>query len=120
MYSFLFAAIYPDLVKRMVTIDVPKPIASVGDNWASRVPQVIEKHLQYDELYMKDPTLESTAPVYTFEEALRRMTEAHGFSLTEDTAKILMKRGTKAHKGGLTFTRDIRQKLPSLDPGECG
>ncbi|KAI1301694.1 Serine hydrolase-like protein [Halotydeus destructor] len=116
IYSFLFSAIYPDIVKRMVTIDIPKPATSVGEQWAVRLPKVIEKHLQYDNFYINDPTLEKTAKVYTYEQAVRKLTEGHGNSLTEESGRILMKRGAKQFKDGWTFTRDIRQNLPTLAP----
>lgn len=58
IYSFLFSAVYPDLVKRMVAIDVPKPSTSIGDAWVTRVPRIIEKQLEYDQYFMDDPTLE--------------------------------------------------------------
>lgn len=118
-YSLVMAAAFPDLVKRVVSIDIPKPLTMLNDlNWMVRLPRAVAKHIEYDELFMKDPTLESTAPVYTEEQALKKMMEAHGNSLTEQSARILMKRGVKKHpsKDGLIFTRDIRQKLPTLDP----
>lgn len=116
-YSFVFAATFPDLVKRFISIDIPKPLTMLNDlNWMSRLPRAVDKHIQYDELYMNDPTLESSAPVYTEEQALKKMMEGHGNSLNESSARILMKRGMKQHKGGYMFTRDIRQKLPPLDP----
>ena len=110
------ACVYPDLVRRVIAIDVPKPLTAISDNWAARVPKAIEKHIQVDKLFMKDPTLESTAPIYTEEEALDKMMEAHGNSLTEASARIMMIRGAKPLRDGFTFSRDIRQKLPSLDP----
>lgn len=116
-YSLIFAAVYPELVKRMVLIDLPKPLTSTPDsNWAARIPKAIEKHILYDEMFMKDPTLESTARVYDEETALKKMMEGHGNSLTHESARILMQRGTKKQADGLVFRRDIRQKLPSLDP----
>lgn len=143
-YSLVFAAVYPELVKRMVLIDLPKPLTSSAEsNWAARLPKAIQKHIDYDMLFMKDPTLESTARVYDESAALSKVMEGHGNSLTglscptfisnmtydiviifpslppvsaEESARILMQRGTKKQGGGLIFTRDIRQKLPSLDP----
>jgi pimeloyl-ACP methyl ester carboxylesterase len=113
----VFAAVFPELVKRMVLIDLPKPLTSSAEsNWAARLPKAIEKHIQYDEMFMKDPTLESTARVYDEAVALKKMMDGHGSSLTEESARILMQRGTKKHGTGVVFTRDIRQKLPSLDP----
>ena len=116
-YSLVFAAVFPELVKRMVLIDLPKPLTSTTDsNWAARLPKAIEKHIQYDELFMKDPTLESSARVYDEATALKKVMEGHGNSLTEASARILMQRGTRKQGDGLVFTRDIRQKLPSLAP----
>jgi pimeloyl-ACP methyl ester carboxylesterase len=115
-YALLFGSIYPELVRRVVSIDVAKPLTFVSESWVHRVPKAIDMHLRYDEKYMKDPTLESSAPIYSEPDALKRMTESHGHSLTEDSARILMKRGSKKMKWGVTFTRDIRHNLPPFDP----
>jgi len=116
-YSFIFAAAFPDLVKRFISIDIPKPLTMLNDlNWMTRLPRAVDKHIQYDELFIKDPTLESTAPVYTEETIVKKLMEGHGNSLSENSVRILMKRGVKSYKDGFVFTRDIRQKLPTLDP----
>lgn len=116
IYSLLFASIYPNLIKRVVSIDIVKPPTSFAEGWATRLPKLIDKHIEYDQLFMNDPTMESTAPVYTKERALQKMMEGHGNSLNQQSAEILMKRGAKPFKDGYAFTRDIRQKLPPLDP----
>lgn len=82
-YGLVFAAVFPELVKRMVLIDMPKPLTSSADsNWAARLPKAIQKHIDYDLLFMKDPTLESTARVYDEAAAVRKVMEGHGNSLT--------------------------------------
>lgn len=73
-------------------------------------------HIRYDEKFRNDPTLESSAIVYAEPDALKKLMEGHGHSLNEQSARILMKRGSKILKWGVTFTRDIRHKLPSIDP----
>lgn len=105
IYSFLFAAVFPELVKRLVSIDIPKPSTSIGDNWISRVPRVIEKQLEYDHYYMDDPTLNKSARIYNWDDAVKKMMEGHGNSLTEESSKILMTRGAKQLRGGWTYTR---------------
>lgn len=116
IYSLLFASIYPNLIKSVISIDIVKPPTSLAEGWVTRLPKLIDKHIEYDQLFMNDPTMESSAPVYTKERALQKMMEGHGNSLTQESAEILMKRGAKPLKDGYTFTRDIRQKLPPLDP----
>jgi hypothetical protein len=65
---------------------------------------------------VKNDICVTLVPVYSEPDALKRMMEAHGASLTEEAARTLMIRGTKQQKWGITFSRDIRLKVPSLDP----
>lgn len=115
-YSLLFAAVYPELVDRVICIDLFKPITYMADSWADRVAKVIDMHMKYEGKYIEDPSVDTTIPTYSEPDAVKKMMEAHANSLTEETAKILMKRGTRKAKWGLTFTRDIRLKLPPIDP----
>ncbi|CAG2167993.1 unnamed protein product [Oppiella nova] len=115
-YALLFGASYPDLVDRVITIDIFKPLTYRGDKWAKKVSKITEIHMKYENFLNEDPSRDSTAPVYSERDALKRMMEAHGNSLNEESARILMKRGTKKQKWGLSFSRDIRLKVPSLDP----
>ena len=115
-YALLFGASYPDLVDRVITIDIFKPLTYRGDKWAQKVSKITEIHMKYENFLNEDPSRDSKAPVYSEKDALKRMMEAHGNSLNEESARILMKRGTKKQKWGLSFSRDIRLKVPSLDP----
>lgn len=115
-FALLFGAVYPHLVERVVSIDILKPITYHGNNWAKKVDKITEIHMKYEKFLSEDPEKDNNIPVYSEVDALKRMMEAHGNSLTEDSARILMKRGTKKQKWGLTFSRDIRLKVPSLDP----
>ena len=112
----MFGAVYPHLVDRVISIDIFKPLTYHGDNWAKKVEKITEIHMKYETYLSEDPEKNSNIPVYSEADALRRMMEAHGNSLTEESARILMKRGTKKQKWGITFSRDIRLKVPSLDP----
>ncbi|XP_054159883.1 serine hydrolase-like protein [Oppia nitens] len=115
-YALLFGAIYPNLVERVITIDIYKPLTYHGTNWAKKVSKITEIHMKY-EGYLKDELEnKSRAPVYSEPDALKRLMEGHGNSLNEESARILMKRGAKQLNRGITFSRDIRLKIPSLDP----
>jgi len=81
-----------------------------------KVEKIIDIHMKYESFLSDDPSKNTKVPVYSEPDALKRMMEAHGSSLTEDSARTLMIRGAKKQKWGLTFSRDIRLKVPSLDP----
>ena len=44
---------------------------------------------------------------------VRRIGQGEG-SVTDDSARIMMRRGVAETEGGVRFTRDLRHKVPSL------
>ncbi|RWS01619.1 serine hydrolase-like protein [Dinothrombium tinctorium] len=113
VFSIFFASIFPQLVQSVTAIDVIGPfITRENYPYTDREEEVLEKHLKFDELYLKNRNLDETAPIYTETEAIKRILTATPFGLSEKDARILMKRGTKPYKNGLIFTRDLRFKLP--------
>lgn len=92
----------------MIAIDIVKPLTYHGENWAKRVPTLIDAHMKYEKNYTNDPTKDTKAPVYSEPDALNRMMEAHGGSLNIESARILMARAVQKQNWGLTFRRDIR------------
>ncbi|RWS28001.1 serine hydrolase-like protein, partial [Leptotrombidium deliense] len=116
-FSIFFAAMFPEMVQSVIAIDAFGAFFTKENYpYTDREGLVLNKLLSFDEKLMKTPNLEETAPVYSEEEAVKRIMTATPFGLTPKTARILMKRGSKQHKGGYIFTRDLRHKLPIMGP----
>jgi valacyclovir hydrolase, putative len=115
-YALLFASVYSTLIKRTISIDMVKPISFKSEGWREAMSYIIDKHIETEELYLKEKNLHLKAPRHSEESAISKMMESHGHSLTKESAKLLLQRGSKWMDDGLVFTRDIRLKLPPLDP----
>ncbi|RWS13415.1 serine hydrolase-like protein [Dinothrombium tinctorium] len=115
-YSLLFAAIYPKMVERVISLDMVKPMTFFGRLVPEYFANLISSHLRYDEKFMIDATLESSAVVYEEAAAVKKLIESSAYSLNEQTARIMMERGSKILPNGLTFSRDIRLRLRQIDP----
>lgn len=100
---------------RLICIDIFKPITYHCEKWVNKVDKIIDMNLKYENAD-NNPSTNTKVPVYSEPDAIKRVMEGHGNSLTEESAKILMIRGAKKQKWGLTFSRDIRLKIPSIDP----
>uniref|UniRef100_A0A1B6LEM3 AB hydrolase-1 domain-containing protein n=1 Tax=Graphocephala atropunctata TaxID=36148 RepID=A0A1B6LEM3_9HEMI len=107
--SFLFSAIYPELVNSLITLDVIKPFA-FEDKEMLKLGKYIDNCVTKSR---RDP---SENPKYTFEEVQERWLKGSRGSLTPDAVQILMKRGTvyDQESGKYTLTRDPRLKIHSL------
>ena len=115
-FSLLFSAAFPHLIDRTICIDIFKPLSYHGEKWANKVERITEMHRKFESSFSNDPSTNAKVPVYSEPDAIKRMMEAHGNSLNEESAKALMIRGTQKHKWGVTFSRDVRLKIPSVDP----
>lgn len=114
----IFAATYPEMVEALVMIDLVKPVGR-------RVESVVERtRLSVDnQISVEDKIQASNGRVYkSEEEALSRLLDdavklqGEG-SVTEDSARIMLRRGLKNcedGREGFVFTRDLRHKVPSL------
>ncbi|KAE8611133.1 hypothetical protein XENTR_v10012351 [Xenopus tropicalis] len=68
---------------------------------------MIQTHLKKIISYYSRLEGVSAGKIYSPEGALQRLLEAN-VSLTQETAKLLLERGTKTVEGGVVFSRDIR------------
>ncbi|KAG9510011.1 Serine hydrolase-like protein [Fragariocoptes setiger] len=114
--TFMYACIYPECVLNVVSIDLTQPIIQSVKGWNIRSASSIREYLRFESQTEDDPEKNDKIPVYSELEALKRIMEAHASSLTEKSARVLMKRGVKKRRWGYTFTRDIRHKIPTMDP----
>lgn len=113
--SFLYSCIYPRQVESLISIDVVRPITFQADNWNVTISNAIENYFKCEDYQQEDPNTDAVVPVYTEEQALKRLMEAHSASLTRESAKVLMKRGARKVRDGYTFNRDIRHRHLSVE-----
>ncbi|RWS28002.1 serine hydrolase-like protein [Leptotrombidium deliense] len=113
-FSFYYAAFFPESVQCFISIDFfgsyfTKELCPFYKQEASN----IDKILKFEQ---SGNGSSENRRIYTEEEAIKSLMKATDFALTEKSAQILMKRGTKPQNGGVVFTRDSKQNLPYLDP----
>ncbi|XP_076306492.1 serine hydrolase-like protein isoform X2 [Tachypleus tridentatus] len=108
--AVFFASLYPNLVDCVIGIDLIKPVATPVEKITRRAAEAIDQHLLLEKKCSQEP------PVYTQDQALQRLIDGLQNQVTEKSAKILMKRGTRLSSDGkgLIFTRDIHARKISL------
>lgn len=108
LFAFLYASIYPEMVSKVISIDDPLLHLIYSPEFMTRLlKQNIDKYLKLEEKLKNN----IPPPVYSEADALRLMIESRK-DITEESAKILMKRGIKhLENGKVIFSRDIRTKF---------
>ena len=109
----MFTAISPQMVEKLVMIDIVKPISTPAKFQPEKSAKAIESYIQV----LKK--LEQGPPSYSYEAARERIVQANNGSIDAEAAEVLMRRGTKRHEdGGYYFARDLRhvKYLPSWLP----
>lgn len=102
--GFLFASLYPDLVDRLLTLDIIKPV-TVPLAWHTQdITEAIDLHLEM-ERKSQDPKNQKS---YTQEQLVNRYVEAMGGTIYPEAVRVLMKRGSKASGSGFIFSHDPR------------
>lgn len=102
----LFAATFPERVRRLVLIEAIGPLALPAERFVPQLRRALEARL----------TFRDKRRVYaTLDEPVRARMQAN--ALSEPAARLLMERGTRTVAGGYHFTTDPRELLPSLSRG---
>ncbi|KZS05486.1 probable serine hydrolase [Daphnia magna] len=108
--GFLVASLYPDIVDRLLTLDVIKPVC-VPLQWQTQSKaEAIDLFLS-NEKRLKDLKYQKS---YTQEQLVNRYVEAMGGTISPEAVRILMKRGSKATGNGFTYSHDPRMMLPLI------
>jgi len=105
IYSFIYAAIFPDEVEKYIGFDLVKPTNINLDRFIKNTGKDINKFLKF----IANPDF---SPEYPWDEIVDKQYIGSGKSLTIESAKILLERGSyrsKVKEGHFGFTRDIRQ-----------
>ncbi|XP_011646021.1 probable serine hydrolase isoform X2 [Pogonomyrmex barbatus] len=108
--SFLYAASYPDEVDILISLDIASPSVRDVKKIATHTGEYIDKFLKYESL-----TLDNV-PCYGYEEMIDIVEKAYEGGITNEGAKILMKRGMQPayQKNKYYFSRDPRLKVSLL------
>ncbi|XP_067830821.1 serine hydrolase-like protein [Heptranchias perlo] len=99
----LFCSVFPEMVDKLILLDgygfYPAPTGALTE----QLQKSINEHLKLEK--------EQGFPrVYTPDAALKRLLLGNK-SISEESGKILLQRGSTEVPGGLTFSRDLRIKL---------
>uniref|UniRef100_A0A6J0T4K0 Serine hydrolase-like protein 2 isoform X1 n=1 Tax=Pogona vitticeps TaxID=103695 RepID=A0A6J0T4K0_9SAUR len=99
----MFSCVFPELVEKLILVE------SYGFYPAAKESEkiLLFKRAMIEHLLKTEANSLLSPKVYTPEAALQRLLEANR-SLTEESGKILLERGTAEVPGGLVFTRDLR------------
>lgn len=114
-FSFLYSCIFPDEVRSFISIDLAYPITRTTKDWASSMAIAIKEQLLFEKYGDNDPTTNFKVGIYSKEEALKRLVEAHGTSLTKETAEVLLARGASKQRWGYVFNRDVRLRKRNIE-----
>ncbi|XP_071983100.1 serine hydrolase-like protein 2 isoform X3 [Engystomops pustulosus] len=98
----VFASVFPEAVHHLILLD-SYGFFPVHSN-------LLINHLKKAIIHYTRLEGANGAKVYTPEGAIQRLLDGNP-SLTSDTAKVLLQRGTKPVDGGVVFSRDIRVTL---------
>lgn len=118
--SYMYSCIYPNQVETMISIDLAHPITRVVHNWHVTIANSIEDHLKNEYQHEDDHTNNVLVPIYSEEEAIKRLMDGHANSLSRESAIVMMKRGARKERWGYTFCRDVRWRYlsPELRPND--
>jgi len=106
----LYASIFPSQIERLVMLDLVMPMTGEsGEDYAKKMSLAIDQFLALEEKIQPIP------PSYESTDAVDRLVKATRNSLTAESAKILLKRGSKINEDeSYSFTRDLRLRSPSI------
>ena len=108
--SFLYAAVYPEHVRRLVMLDSIKPISR-------RPPVAVEASREhFDSVFQLENKPEKVYPTYEVAyELQRRGSETLiGGKMTKEALDALAARSIKKVPQGYAFTRDIRHRIRAM------
>ncbi|KAF7495145.1 putative serine hydrolase [Sarcoptes scabiei] len=117
--AMFYACLYPKSVKKLIALDMIKPLTFPSEMLAEKTREGIQQFLQLEAKTSINNCLAindlSNVPLYDYNEAMSRLIASHSIfgKITEEGAKLLMKRGLKQspnHLDKFYFTRDNRLK----------
>lgn len=113
--SISLAGAFPQMVRKCLTFDAPALFPRKYEDAPKFLANAIKKHLEHE-------SGGKLAPKYSFDEAFQRFAKGRSHQMTDESAKILLKRGlklvdeTESGESLYEFSRDIKVTFPSLLP----
>jgi len=111
--SVCFAATFPEMMNKLLTFDAPGMFPRNSADAPQYLANAIKKNLEYE-------ASPRPAPRYTYDQALERFLKGRSGQMTEESARILLRRGLKLvdeNEEGeplYEYARDIRVTFPSF------
>ncbi|CAL4205860.1 unnamed protein product [Meganyctiphanes norvegica] len=87
--SMLYAGTFPEKVKKIVMIDLIKPMSYPIDMQPDRTRESIEQTFKIEN------RLNNSPPSYDYATMVEKMVKSYGHSVTEESAKAILKRGSQ-------------------------
>lgn len=106
-----YAAIYPERVNKLIMLDVARTRPLEAERF---IPAFRSYHKKLLNIEKKIAT--GTPPVYSLEEAKRRVHASRFSELTDESVEILLKRSLAPQDGGFVFRIDQRLKFAVFPP----
>lgn len=105
--AFTYAAVYPEMVDKLICIDIASPLPRRDEKFVHESGYIVEKFLDYEDI------LDQNLPAYKYEHAINLVMKAYKDSLTRESCEILFKRGLKRKPDCEVyhFSRDVRLKI---------
>lgn len=106
-FALMYTSVFPEHVKNIVLFDIVKPASRQMD----QLPKEMKKGVNF--LLEIEKKMSNPVPVYSPEDAKKRLIAGMYYEVTPESADILLKRGSKPSEcgKGVVFTRDIRVKM---------
>ncbi|XP_033824166.1 serine hydrolase-like protein isoform X2 [Periophthalmus magnuspinnatus] len=104
----MYSALYPEMVDAIVLLDSYGFMPTDQKKMTTVVKEGIEGLLEFEK-----KSEQKKEKIYTYEEAVKRLSEANPF-LSEDSVHILLERGLVQTDGGVMFSRDFRINLKNI------
>lgn len=107
--AILYSGTFPEKVKKVVMIDIIKPVATPADKQPQRTACSIKELLQAETRRGRDPQC------YEYPAIVDRLVRGYNSSISEEAAKILLKRGSVKYSNGLySFNYDPKLKTANI------
>lgn len=107
--AMLYAGAFPEKVKKIVMVDLIKPLSVDAADQPDKTARGILDFMEAELKIGREP------PSYEYTTLLDKMVMSYRFSLTEEAAEVLLKRGSVKHADGLySFNYDPLLKVGSI------
>lgn len=107
--AMLYGGTFPEKVKKVIMVDLIKPVATPAEHQPERTARGIR------ELLKAEAKIGKYLHCYEYNCIVNKLIEGYNSSITEEAAKVLLKRGSVKHPNGLySFNYDPRLKTPNI------